>query len=219
MRRWSSSVALTLGLVVAADSSPVRAQPAPAATRLSLDWGVGLLLSLPDELESDRCGSLFAGEARLGARVRVSRVVALESSFALGVPRSTTCAAGDAAVPLDGTVTRRRPRDGVDRSLFLASTHRVALDARPGRRWGPRILLGGGRLWTHHAWFWSAGIGVRLGSGSSPPSVEVDRMGVALPSIDEATVYSDGIIVGRSSSPGAKIRDGAWSVRVRLPLG
>ncbi len=44
-------------------------------------------------------------------------------------------------------------------------------------------------------------------------------MYVALPSIEEATVYSDGIIVGRSSSPGAKIRDSAWSVRVRLPLG
>lgn len=219
MRRWSSSVALALGLVVAADSSPARAQSAPGGTRLSFDWGVGVLLSLPDELESDRCGSLFAGEGRVGVRYALSATLAVESSLAAAVPRSTTCAAGDAAVPQDGTVVRRRPRDGVDRNVILSSRHRVILDARPGRRWGPRILLGGGRLWAQRAWLWSAGVGVRLGSGSAPPTLEVEGMRLALASVEEITVYSDGMIVARTSSPGAKIRDSVWSVRVRLPLG
>jgi hypothetical protein len=60
---------------------------------------------------------------------------------------------------------------------------------------------------------------MRLGSGSSPPTIEVERVHIGLPSIEEITVYSDGIIVGSSSSPGAKIRDLMGSVRVRLPLG
>jgi len=216
MKRWAPGV-LAIWLAVALDAGLAEAQAPPRSP--SFDWGVGVLLSLPDELESERCGSLFAGEGRLGARVPVSRVVALESSLAFAVPRSTTCAAGDAAVPIDGTVVRRRPRDGVDRNVIVSSRHRVVLDARPGRRWGPQVLLGGGRLWTQRAWFWSAGVGVRLASGSALPTLEVEGMRLALPSVEEITVYSEGMIVARSSGPGAKIRDSVWSVRVRLPLG
>jgi hypothetical protein len=194
------------------------AQSAPAGDRWAFDGRLGALLSIPDELEADRCGGYFAFEAAGGVSATVSERWAVESSVSVGLPRPITCVVDPLPPPDNGSVTRRI-FDGTDEDLFVSSTHRVVLDLAPSRRSGPRVSLGGGRIWSHGLWFWSAGVGLRLGSGRPGRVVEVERMQVRLRFVEETRVYSGGQLVDSSTSARMTQGGSMWSVRFRLPVG
>jgi hypothetical protein len=193
------------------------AQSAPAGARWSVHGGIGALLGIPDQLESEPCGSFYGADGRLGASLVVSAMWVLESSVSVSIPRPTTCAADVIPLPPDASFTYRA-FEGVDEDVFVYSTHRVTLDTSPLVHLGPRVSLGGGSVWSHGLWFWSAGLGVPLGSKRPGPMIEVERMQVRLRFTEETLIFSGGEIVGRSSSGRMSLDESMWSVRVRLPI-
>lgn len=192
-------------------------QSFPAGVGWSFHGGIGALVGIPDQLESEPCGSYYGADGTLGASLAASASWALESSVSVSVPRPTTCAADVIPLPPDGSFTYRA-FEGVDEEVFVYSTHRVTLDASPRVPLGPRVSLGGGRIWSHGLWFWSAGLGVPLGSGRPAPMIEVERMQVRLRFTEETLLFSGGEIVDRSSSGRKTLDESMWSVRVRLPI-
>lgn len=193
------------------------AQSAPVGERWSLHGGVGALLGIPDELESEPCGSYYGADGTLGMSLAVSAMVAVESSVSASVPRPTTCAVDLIPVSPDGSFTYRA-FEGVDEDLFVSSTHRLVLDVAPVVHMGPRLSLGGGRIWSHGLLFWSAGLGLPLSSRRPATMIEVEHMWVRLRFTEETLLFSGGEVVDRSSSAPMTLGASMWSVRVRLPI-
>ena len=218
MNRSSCAIIFALCVLLASRPGPAAAQSTPLRDLLSFDWGLGLLWSIPEEFDRRPCDSFFGLEARVGVELEVAATLAVESSLAVTVPRPTPCSVDPLPPPMNGTVTRSVFRDGIDRSPFASSTHRVIFDPAPSTHVGPRLFLGGGRFWTQGTWFWSAGIGLRLGAGRSRRIIEVERMQFGLPFVEETRVFSGGEEVERSLSPEMTLRESAWSVRIRLPI-
>jgi len=218
MNRSPCAIIFALCVLLASQPGPAVGQTTPIRDPLSFDWGLGLLLSIPEEFDRRPCGSFFGLEVRAGVGLEVAATLAVESSLAVTVPRPTPCVVDPLPLPVNGTVTRTVFRDGIDRNPFVSSTHRVIFHPAPSLQVGPRLFLGGGRFWTQGTWFWSAGIGLRLGAGRSRRIIEVERMQFGLPFVEETRVFSGGELIERLSSPEMTLAESVWAVRIRLPV-
>ena len=206
---------LILSLTAATE---LNAQATAIRERLTVDAGLAFLGSVPDEFESNPCGSLFgfSGEAAVG--IEVTPVIILESSFSLSALRPATCDLDTPPTPTDGSLTRRVFSDGIATNPFLSTTHRAVMNPWVQTDANPRAPIGIGRLWGKGTWFWSMGFGLRIPLGKVHPLIEVERMGFSVQFSEVTTVWSSGEVISADRSPKMELEESIWAIRLRIPI-
>jgi hypothetical protein len=165
--KWGSALLTAATAAVAMVAAEVS-----VASVAAQETAGGIDLSASAGLFADYPGGLVTGAARDDTR-GLALEASLVASFGIG---EVSCAYPGAPAPPDGGLYNRATLDDqVAGQSFVATTLAAVLEPLPHSMVGPRLRLGGGRLWDKRLWTWLYGAGLRFNFGRNAITADIER--------------------------------------------